>query len=104
MSKCQRFVYWEWLQATWTWELGNQCVGVDIDFCALYSRSEIEIELAIESFFDELVVPRNKTERRILLREVIPFPVFRISGLPLGSLSISWKIFFGGIIGLGVSG
>jgi len=89
VRKPQGSVVREWLKATWTGQLGNQAIGIDIQLCALDTWSEIEVKLATEAVLDKAVIRRNEPQRRVFLRKVIFLSIFRVLSFPLGALCIS---------------
>ena len=78
----------------WSRKRRDERLRVNIKLCPLHPRSKVKVQKAVESFADKIRICGNQAQCRVLLREVVSFPVLLVSILPIILLLWSREIFF----------
>jgi len=78
----------------WSRKRRDERLRIDVELCPLHPGSKIKVQKAVESFADKIRICGNQAECRVLLREIISFPVLLVSILPFLLLLWSREIFF----------
>ena len=86
----------------WSRKRRDERLRVNIKLCPLHSGSKIEVQKAVESFTDKIRICGNQAQCRVLLREIVSFPVLLVGILPFLLLLWSREIFFRRVVGFSV--